>query len=1128
LDSIFQGYVVWVGGYCGQDAAKFRRGCTVAGALPSNHCLGPRRIGRHHWPISGPSRATARLWILFSLLFILVAPRLLLAQASGGSITGTVTSASGAALPGAQISITNVETGAITRTVTSDTQGFYIAPDLAPGSYDMRALSPGFVTQVWTTIGIAAGSVRVLNLTMLAGSPETVVRNVAPAAPISQNSSCCGGNVNSSGVRNTPLNGRDWTQLATLQAGVTGVQTGSAQGGGNTERGFGAAMSISGARPDQNNFRVDGISINDYANGAPGSVLGDSLGIDAVEEVSVLGSNYPAEYGRTTGGIVNAATKSGSNSFHGSVYEFLRNSALDARNFFDGPTIPPFKHNQFGASAGLPIQKGKTFLFADYEDLRQSLGITTVDTTPSPAARAGNLCSLPSGVSPACTPNSVPVDPSVVSFLKAFYPLPNGALLGNGDTGIFTFAGQQVTDENYVTARIDRKLTQEDTISGTYMRDASKVVQPDAFDSLLSNIVSTHQLVTLHEQHIFSATFLNAARFGFNRAIGIDGGVTKILNPLVEDPSYGFIPGQFPGQIASVPGITSMPDTPIAGNPGTLEASKSLHWNSFQAGDDIFLTRGINALRFGAVVERIQDNAISFFTSNGAFRFNTLSDLLTNRPREFSGLVPSPQTTYGTRQTLFGTYFEDDVRVRQNLTVNLGLRYEIASVPTEVHNDLSNLQNVTDAQPHLGSPYFLNSTLHNLEPRLGFAWTPSKNSRTLLRGGFGMFDVLPLPYELRDITPNPFPFARQFLGEPPQGSFPTGAYTLLSTSPTGLRANYVEHSPKRSYVMQWNLSAAEQISSTWVVTVGYVGSRGVHLPFRLDNINMVLPTLTPAGYLFPPVSTSQKLNPNFGRVTAMLWQANSFYDALQVDLTKKVTHGIEFHVAYTWGKSIDTLSATVADDSYPNGMFNPLFFDQRTSRGLSDFNVAQDLVVSYTWELPSPQFHSKAAAWALGGWQLGGLYKASSGQPFTPLLGGDPEGTKLDETSEPPNLMAGPGCSSLVNPGNPNRYIRTQCLAFPNPASLRGNLGRNKLIGPGISKFDFSVFKNNRVRKISEDFNAQFRAEFFNIFNRANFASPTDNLNVFDASGSPVDSAGLITSTQTSSRQIQLALKFIW
>ncbi len=1100
-----------------------------------------------------------RLWILVGLLYVVLSGHTLLAQTSGGSITGTVTGARAAALAGAQISITNLDSRTVVRTIATDPQGFYVAPNLAPGNYEMRVSAAGFVTQVWSSINVAAGSSRQLNLTLTPGNPETIVRNVAPAATISQGSSCCGGNVDSSGVRNTPLNGRDWTQLATLQAGVTGVQTGNSQGGGNTERGFGAAMSISGARPDQNNFRVDGISINDYANGAPGSVLGDSLGIDAVEEVSVLASNYPAEYGRTTGGIVNAATKSGTDSFHGSVYEFLRNSALDARNFFDGPIIPPFKRNQFGASAGLPIQKDKTFLFADYEGLRQSLGITTVDTTPSPAARAGNLCSIPNGVTPACTPTTVTVDPAVARFLNAFFPLPNGHILGNGDTGIFTFAGQQVTDENYVTGRLDRKLSEKDSFNGTYMRDTSKVVQPDAFDSLLSNIVSTHQLVTLHEQHIFSPTFLNAARFGFNRAVGIDGGVTKILNPSVEDTSYGFIPGQFPGQVESVPGVTSTPDTPITSNPGTLGASKSLHWNSFQAGDDIFLTRGNNALKFGAVAERIQDNAISFFSSNGAFRFSSLSDLLTNQPRQFSGLVPSPQITYGTRQTLFGIYFEDDLRVRPNLTVNLGLRYEIATLPNEVHGAISNLQNLTDAQSHLGSPYFLNPTLHDFEPRLGFAWTPTTNSRTLVRGGFGIFDVLPLPYGFRDITPNQYPFVRQFNGEPPAGSFPTGAYALLSNSTTGFHADYVEHNPKRSYVMQWNLSVAEQISSTWVATVGYVGSRGVHLPYRLDNINMVLPMLTPAGYLYPLPATSQTLNPNFGRLTAMLWQANSFYDALQADLTKKVTHGIEFHVAYTWGKSIDTLSATVADDNFPNGLFNQLFFDQRTTRGLSDFNVAQDLVVSYTWELPSPQLHSRAAAWALGGWQIGGIYKASTGQPFTPIFGGDPYGTKLDETSEVPSYS--PGCNPVdsnfkKNPNGPI-YLNASCFALPTvpnsmlaslpypcatfagasaPApsgltyctNLHGNLGRNRVIGPGISRLDFSVFKNNHVKWISEDFNVQFRAELFNILNRANFSSPTDNMNVFDGSGARVDSAGLLTSTQTPSRQIQFALKLIW
>jgi hypothetical protein len=277
--------------------------------------------------------------------------------------------------------------------------------------------------------------------------------------------------------------------------------------------------------------------------------------------------------------------------------------------------------------------------------------------------------------------------------------------------------------------------------------------------------------------------------------------------------------------------------------------------------------------------------------------------------------------------------------------------------------------------------------------------------------------------------------------------------------------------------------------------------------------------------VFP--ADGQTLNPNFGRIDSTLWQANSFYHALQADLAKRVSHGIQFHVAYTWGKSIDTLSATEADDAFPNGLFNQLFFDQRTSRGLSDFNVAQTLVLNFTWEVPSPSSNSALLKWPLSGWQFGGVYKASTGQPFTPILGGDPAGQKLDETSQPPTFVGGPGCATLVNPGNPNTYINAQCLAFPG-LNRWGNLGRNSLIGPGISNLDFSVFKNNPVKRISESFNAQFRAEFFNILNRANFASPTQNLAVFDQSGLLVPSAGLITSTQTTSRQIQLAIKLIW
>jgi len=1088
------------------------------------------------------------LWVL-----ILAVPGAARAQVAGGSLTGTGRGESGAAMPGVRVSARDVTTGDV-RTVTTDTDGLYSIPALPPGTYEMTVSAAGFVTQVWTGINVAVGTERVLHFVMRPGSPDVVVRTAAQVAPLSQSSSCCGGNVNASVVRNTPLNGRDWAQLATLQAGVTGVQTGSATGGGNTDRGFGAPVSISGARPDQNSYRLDGISINDYSNGAPGSVLGDNLGIDAVEQVSVLGSNYPAEYGRTSGGVINAVTRSGTKAFHGDVYEFFRNSALDARNFFDA-RIPPFKRNQFGASAGAPIQKDRMFVFGDYEGLRQSLGITTVDTVPSPAALGINtgpngspglatLCSIPrtaqqlppngctttqipaSGPGAAVTPDpTTHIDQAVLPFLRAFYPLPNGPLLGNGDTGIFTFAGQQVTNENYFTVRVDRKLSDKGSLSGTYMRDNSKTVLPDAFNELLSDIVSRRQVITLHEQHELSATLLNAARFGFNRAVGIEGGVSAVMNSHMLDATYSFVPGEFAGSVQSVPGVTSFLGAPTT--QGALPSSRSFFWNSFQGGDDVFLTRGIHSLKFGAVVERMQDNELSLANVNGTFRFDSLLNFLINRPHVFQGVRTPSFPDIGLRQTLFGAYAQDDLRLKKYLTVNLGLRYEMVTVPTEAQNRISNLRNLTDAQPHVGSPFFLNPTLRNFEPRVGFAWNP-RGGKTLIRSGFGIFDVLPLPYEFNLSFQRAVPFVQSIFANTLQpGLFPTGAYQQFSTESTSGLATYVEFKPKRNYVMQWNLSVARELTSTLAVTFGYVGSRGVHLPYRVDNIDMVLPTLTPVGYVFPPASTSQTLNPNFGRIDSTLWQASSFYDALQADIAKRISHGVEFHAAYTWGKSIDTLSATEADDAFPNGLFNQLFFDQRTSRGLSDFNVAQTFVLSFTWELPGPAWSSRVPKWAASGWQVGGLYKASSGQPFTPILGGDPAGMKLDETSEPPNRLGGSDCRTLTNPGNPNHFIKTQCLAFPG-ASKWGNLGRNTLIGPGVSKLDFSVFKNNPVKRISESFNVQFRAEFFNILNRVNFASPTDNSTVFDHLGSPISSAGLITSTQTTSRQIQFAVKFIW
>jgi hypothetical protein len=1081
--------------------------------------------------------------------FLYTAPPVTLAQLAGGSLTGTARGDAGFAMPGVQISIEDGTTGQV-RTVLTDTSGSYSVPALPAGTYEMTVSAPGFVTQVWTGITVAVGSPRVFDILMRAGSSETVLRAPVPGGSSDESP----GNVNHSVVQNTPLNGRDWAQLATLQAGVTGVQTGSASGGGNTERGFGAPISVSGARPDQNSYRLDGISINDYSNGAPGSVLGDNLGIDAVEQVSVLGSNYPAEYGRTSGGVINAITRSGTKAFHGDVYEFFRNSALDARNFFDA-RIPPFKRNQFGGSAGGPIQKDRLFVFGDYEGLRQSLGVTTVDTVPSPAALGLNtgpnggpgpatLCSIPQTSQQfppnGCTTTQIPasgpgsavhpdptthIDQGVLPFLRAFYPLPNGPLLGNGDTGIFSFAGQQITNENYFTVQVDRKFSDKDALAVTYMRDNSKTVQPDNFNELLSNIVSRRQVATLHAQHLFGRDFLNAARLGFSRSVGVIGGLTKILNSHMLDPSFAFVPGALAGEVRAVPGVTNFSGAPTTG--GILLSNKSLAWNSLQGGDDVFLTHGIHSIKFGVLVERMQDNELSLAAVNGLFRFDSLLNFLTNRPHVFQGAGSPAVPDVGLRQTLFGAYAQDDLRLQKNFTLNLGLRYEMVTVPTESQNRISNLRHLTDAVPHVGAPFFANPTLRNFEPRVGFAWNP-RGGKSLVRGGFGIFDVLPLPYEFQNSFQRAVPFVETIFANTLQpGMFPTGAFQQFSTQSNFGLATYVEFNPKRNYVMQWNVGVARELRPTLSLTIGYVGSRGVHLPYRVDNIDMVLPTRTPTGYVFPPTATSHTLNPNFGRIDSTLWQAGSFYHALQADVAKRVSRGVELHAAYTWGKSIDTLSATAADDAFPNGLFNQLFFDQRTTRGLSDFNVAQTFVLSFTWELPSPARSSRAGTWAASGWQLGGLYKANSGQPFTPILGGDPAGMKLDETSELPNRLAGPGCRTLSSPGNPNHYIKTGCLAFPG-ANKWGNLGRNTVMGPGESKLDVSVFKNNHIRRISETFNAQFRAEFFNVLNRANFASPTDNSTVFDQRGNPISSAGLITSTQTTSRQIQFALKFIW
>jgi hypothetical protein len=1117
-------------------------------------------------------RMSIRYWGWLALILSMSISIRLSAQVAGATLSGVVVDKSGAIVANAQIVVKNLATG-VARNVTTDSAGFYTAPNLLPGGYEVTTSATGFATMVRTGITLTVGAQQVLNITLQVGTVSQQIEVVGEAPVVELASSSITAEVSSVTVRELPLNGRSWTDLATLQPGVNAIQTQVAftSGGDRGNRGFGSQMTISGARPQQNSYRLDGVNINDYSNGAPGSVLGGNLGVDAIQEFSVLTSNYSAEYGRTAGGVVNAVTKTGSNGFHGSVYEFLRNNAFDARNFFDGDKIPPFRRNQFGASAGGPIRKDRTFIFGDYEAIRQSKGIAFTDTVPSSAARTGTLHYT--GTPPSnCTAISstectVTIDPSAAKYLPLI-PVTNGSLLGAGDIGLFSFPAQQVVSENFFTTRVDHKISEKDGLFGTYLYDDTVYQSPDAFDVQTVGSHTKRQIVALEENHDFSSTLINTARAGYSRESVSDNSTVSVINSLAADTSLGPYPGGTAAQLL-IQGVT-----PFSG--GTNGSSRYLYyWNSYQGYDDVFVTRGTHSLKFGVSVERIQLNMQNFSNPTGVFRFASLDGFLTNQPTRFNGRSGLPRDF---RQTIFGAYAQDDWRLRPNLTLNLGLRYEMATVPKEALGMFSNLLSITDATPQLGNPLFLNPTFRNFEPRVGFAWDPFRNGKTAVRGGFGIFDVLPLPNQLTLAT-NSQPFSVSGSSQDAAalaGSFFAGAPALISA--TSLQQTIIEHAPKRTYVMQWNLNVQREVLPNLTAMVGYVGSRGVHQPIQDDDMNNVTPTLTPEGYLFPQVDVNgnlciagtqcaattgnppSKLNPKFGAIRGIFYQGNSFYDALEVGIQKRMSRNFRIQGSFTWGKSIDTGSATVGGDQFSNSISslwprtNP-----NANRALSDFNVGRTLVINAIWDIPGPR-SSGPVDWAANGWELGGIFTVSDGVPFSPTFGtdADPLGLGSSDPWDFASRLRGPGCATAVNPGNPNNYIKTQCFSVPtapnmafwtancDPApptlggplptgslecfNLRGNAGRNSLIGPGTTELDFSVFKNNPIKKISESFNVQFRAEFFNILNHPNFAVPSTpgNTDIFDSTGTLSAVSGLLTSTTTTAREIQFALKLIW
>lgn len=1035
------------------------------------------------------------------------------AQTVGAAtLQGTVTDANGGAIPGARVVITSELTG-VSRELTTNSTAFFSATDLPPGTYKVVVTSQGFAPSEFDHIVLTVGGIREVDahLALATVSSKVVVTSVAPNT-LDTTNAAVQGVVTGPTTRELPLNGRDFTALAALQPGVSAVLTQYGADATSTtrlSRGFGSQLSIGGDRPQQISYLLDGVNTNDYANGSPGSVSGVILGVDAVQEFSVIQSNASAQYGRTSGGVINSITRSGTSAYHGSVYDYLRNDVFDARNAFDPAAIPPFRRNQFGATASGPVFLKKTFFFVNYEGLRQSQGVTMQDIVPSPNARQGIL-----------TTGTVTINPSVKPYL-ALYHLPNAGVTGN--TGIYSFVTQQPTNEDFSIVHLDHNFSDRNMVHGTMLYDTSSTSSADPSDALIDQAISRRSTVALEEVHVFSPQMTNAFRLGYSRSVATGPRQQGVINPAANDRGLGYFPGANAGSLL-VSGLTT-----FNGGVGAV-GTYSYHYNDYQVYDDIALVRGNHSISFGGSVQRLQDNELAGLLPFGSWSFGSLKNFLTNVPTYFqSGLPTLPVRPVDLRTTIVGGYAQDYWRFRRNLTLSLGLRYEMSTDFTETANMLGELTTPTASSVTGVSTYFTNNpTLKNFEPKVGFAWDPFGHGQTAVRGAFGIYDELPLPYMFGLQTVSSWPIYDESENTSvAKGSFPLNGFTGF-TPP--VRAMYMPQNPGRSYVMQYTLNVEQKLTRNTTMAVDYIGWHGVRQLFSANDINYVLPVLeTSTGYVWPKAGTEPKLNPAMGTESGQFFEGSSLYNSLQATL-KYTANRIQGMFSYTLSRSIDDSSSSLSGASFDNSIANPPYFDLKLNRGLSDLNVSNMISAYSMAALPSPPKSFGLVAAPLRGWNLENIFSIRSGLPFTATIGGDPLASLTSAAFDRPDQVSHSGCTRPQT----IQYINTSCFAFPGTyqyapgllGSRLGDAGRNSIIGPGSFVWTVGLMK---VTPIGERIRMELRAEAFNVTNRSNFANPlATEAQIFNASGNLLSTAGRLTAISSSSRQMQFALKFLF
>ena len=1022
-------------------------------------------------------------------------------QVTTGTISGSVTDSTGAALPGAKIVIQNEETGA-TRAVQADSSGRYTAPSLGLGKYRVTVSQEGFQTENRTGIELTVGREAVVNIQMSVGAVSQTVEVTGEAPLVDTTKSSVDYLVADTTVRDLPLNGRDLSQLVLLNPGtvVTELPHNPA-----FNYGYGKLFSIAGLKYTDNIFLLDGTDVGDYRDRAPSAPSGNFFGAETVKEFEVKAGNFGAAYGHALGGVMNAVSQGGTNSFHGDAFEFLRNSDLDARAFFDG-TIPPFKRNQFGATFGGPIKKDKTFFFAGYEALRQRQGFTSIANVPSSTTRA-----------------AANVNPKIAGYL-ALYPVANGPVLPGGATAQFNFVDAQSATDDFGQIRVDHQFSEKDSLFGRLTNQNSNRVQGvnGGFPGFGDVAEQKTRLSTVSETHIFSPTALNTFRVAFNRVA----------------------PGQvgtfatWPANLLAVPNQTIPPIISVTGL-GTLGGdSKPSYYgitNRFEYIDDVNLTRGNHSLQFGGAWQRMQFNLFQPDRPQGQWSFSSIPNFLAGIPSTYRG-TPLSFGNYerGFRQNFWGLYLQDTWKLRPTLTLNIGMRWEPATPPAEVNGLISNLRNITDAAPTVGSPYWLNKTWHNFGPRFGFAWSPFASGKTSIRGGAGIYfgrldgnmywtpsardGVISPSYQVTNPDPALFPNA-------------IAAIQSLKSAGGGGTAYVLPYSNLATPgAYQWNFTVQQQLGSSSVISATYAGNHGVHAT-SLSNYNTPQAQFV-NGDLRIPVGAGV-VNPNFDAVMVLATNMDSWYHALQMNFQRRMAKGLQVQVAYTFSKSLNEADSADSAGIIPNE--GTVFYanDPKTQKGRSGLDVPQYLSVNYVYELPygpGRQFGATSGLVGkiLGSWDLNGIVTAKSGQPFDVQVG-IPSAVASLIVGRRPNAVLGQSPliwgspSNSTDPSGLSRYFNPAVgFALPDPRSL-GNLGRMALRGPGLTTWDLGLSKGF---PLTERFQLKFRAEMFNLLNHPNFAGPAAQL--YDSQNRPVGSAGVITQVIGSARQIQFGLKLLF